>query len=191
MWMAEKAKTELRDFRQPLLLPYRWLKRPVPDIHGSPTLTPGHERKTLEQTVIVHCDKWEASEAGGGRSRKERTVWTCWGGNKETAYEDAIPSTDISLSLFSDTESNEYNGQLTYRSLNMYTGFPIYSKQCSTARLYKPFDKKISSFLWYGQWRVPGGNALSLVHGSSGGRIHIRCEPSVSLLAHTDALLLL
>lgn len=97
----------------------------------------------------------------------------------------------FSLSLSSDTESNEYNGQLTYRSLNIYTGFPIYSKQCSTARLYKPFDKKISSFLWYGQWRVPRGNALSLVHGSSGGRIHIRCEPSVSLLAHTDALLLL
>lgn len=61
------------------------------------------------------------------------------------------------LSHFSDTGSNKCNGKLKNRELNIpYRFFSVYSKQCSTARVYKPFDKKISSFLLYEQVEEPG-----------------------------------
>lgn len=94
-----ESQIRAADFRQPLLLPYRWLKRPVLDTHGFPTLIPGHERETLEQTVIVHCDKWEARGRWRKTHGKRRTIWTCWSGNEETAYEDTTLQ-QMFLSLF-------------------------------------------------------------------------------------------
>ena len=100
------------------------------------------------------------------------------------------PPTDP-IPHFSNTQNNQHEVFANYKTLTVHTEFSVYSKQGSTARLCKPFSKKISSFISYEQdERVPSQELAhrSPVTAACAGDARTQLSSAASLLLSTHLL---
>lgn len=132
------------------IAPHRWLKRPAVDTHGFPTLT--WPRKQITGTNCNHTLWREVSVAREGRLKgRERLclehaevkkMWTLFYTTQH------LPQIFLSLFFPPTQKAMRIMEGWNTEALTPHTDFPMHSTQRSTARLNKPFDKKISSFIW-------------------------------------------
>lgn len=106
--MAQNARAELQGLPTAHLLPPGDTGDWLLDMHGSPTLTPGHERETLAQNVIILCGERQMRLGEeDSREEKDRLYMLRWKRGDRFRRSQYLQQTF--LSLFPDTESNEYN----------------------------------------------------------------------------------
>lgn len=130
--------------------------------------------------------------ADGGEKKKMPTTGCVPSGRKHGNYATTTqrPPTDP-IPHFSNTQNNQHEVFANYKTLTVHTEFSGYSKQGSTARLCKPFSKKISSFISYEQdERVPSQELAhrSPVTAECAGDARTQLSSAASLLLSTHLL---